>query len=84
MRIRRTMFSLSPLLLMTFGPAGCGLETSGAGQFRASFSNGHLDFPKHGGFGKTFQDAAGESLKDSQKTVYEPSLPPLEQGSRRD
>lgn len=84
MRVRRTMFSLSPLLLTTLGPAERGLEISGAGQFRASFTNGHLDIPKRGGFGKTFQDAAGESLKDSQKTMYGPSLPPIEQGNRRD
>ena len=62
MRVRRTMFSLSPLQLMNF-------RTAGLRQFRASFTNGHLDIPKRGGFGKTFQDAAGESLKDSQKTM---------------
>lgn len=64
MRVGRTMFSVSPLLLTNFGPAG--FEIAGAGQYR--ITNDHLDFPKLGGFGKAFQDAAGEFLVDSQKT----------------
>ena len=82
MRVRRTMFSLSPLLLTNCVLPGGSVEIPGAAQHRASFTNDHLDFPKRGGFGKTFQDAAGEFFKDSQKTVYGPSLPPIQQGSR--
>jgi len=69
MRVRRTMFSVSPLLLTNFGPPRSSFEIVGAGQYRTSITNGHLDFPKLGGFGKAFQDAAGEFFRDSQKTV---------------
>ena len=66
MRVGRTMFSVSPLLLTNLGPAGC--EIAGAGHYRTSITSDHLDFPKLGGFGKAFQDAAVEFLVDSQKT----------------
>lgn len=80
MRVRRTMFSLSLLLLMNFGLAGSSFD---AARYRALFTNGHLDFPKLGGFGKAFQVAAGEFLRDSRQPDRGPNLPPIEQGSRR-
>lgn len=83
MRIRRTMFSLSPLLLTNFGLPGSSFEIAGAGQCRTSITNDHLDFPKPGGFGRAFQDAAGEILSDSRQPDQGPNLPPIEQGSRR-
>ena len=69
MRVRRTVFSVSPLLLTNFGPSRSSLEIVRAGQYPTSITNDHLDFPKLSGFGKAFQDAAGEFLSDSQKTV---------------
>lgn len=83
MRVRRTMFSLSPLLRMNFAPSGSSFEIATKGQRRPSSTNDHLDFPKHGGFGKAFQDAAGEFLRDSRQPDHGPNLPPIEQGSRR-
>ena len=62
MRVRRTMFSLSPLLSTNFGLPGSSFEIARAGQCRASITNDHLDFPKLGGFGRAFQDAGGEFL----------------------
>jgi hypothetical protein len=52
MRVRRTMFSLSPLLLTNFGLLGSSFEISTEGQRRPSITNDHLDFPELGGFGK--------------------------------
>lgn len=83
MRIRRTMFSLSPLLRTNFAPPGISFEIAGARQYRTSITNDHLDFPKLGGFGKAFQDAAGEFLRDSRQPDQGPNLPPIEQGSRK-
>lgn len=74
MRVRRTMSSLSPLLLMNFGLRGSSSEIPDAARYRALFTNGHLDFPKLGGFGKAFQVAAGEFLRDSRQPDQGPIL----------
>jgi len=83
MRVRRTMFSVSPLLLTNFGPPRSSLELVRAGQYRTSITNDHLDFPKLGGFGKAFQDTAAEFLSDSRQPDQGPSLPPMQQRSRK-
>lgn len=77
MRVCGTMFAPSPLLLMNFGSAQCRLETPGTAHCRVYLTTGHLDFPKLGGFGQTFQDAGGELLEASLRTVQGPSLPPM-------
>jgi hypothetical protein len=83
MRIRRTMFSLSPLLRTNLAPPGISFEIAGAGQYRTSITNDHLDFPELGGFGKAFQDAAGEFLGDSRQPGPRADLAPIDQGSPR-
>ena len=83
MRVGRTVFSLSPLLLTNFALSRSNLEIAGAGRYRTSFTNDHLDFPELGGFGMAFQDAASEFLSDSRQPDHGPNLPPTEQGSRR-
>jgi len=83
MRVGRTVFSLSPLLLTNSALSRCSLEIAGAGRYRTSITNDHLDFPKLGGFGKAFQDAGGEFLSDSRQPDQGPNLPPMEQGSRK-
>ena len=77
MRVCGTMFAPSPLLPTNFGSAPCRLETPGSAHCRVYLTTGHLDFPKLGGFGQTFQDAGGEFLEALQKTVQGPSLPPM-------
>ena len=83
MRVRRAMFSL-PLLLPNFALPASSFEIAGAAQCRTSITNDHLDLPKLGGFGKAFQDAAGEFLRDSRQPDQGPNLTPIEQGSRRE
>ena len=74
MRVRRTMFSLSPLLLTNFMLPGSSFEIPAAAQYRTSVTNDHLDFPKLGGFGKAFQDAAGEFLRGSRQLDQGPNV----------
>lgn len=62
MRVRRTMFSLSPFCQRISGCQEAALRSREQGQCRASITNDHLDFPKLGGFGRAFQDAGGEFL----------------------
>ena len=83
MRIRSTMFSLSPLLLPNFALPESSLEIAGLGRTRPSVTNDHLDFPRFGGFGKAFQDAAGKFLSDSLQPDQGPTLPSMKQQSSK-
>jgi hypothetical protein len=83
MRVGRTVFSLSPLLLTNFALSRSRLEIAGAGSYRTLITNDHLDFPKLGGFGTAFQDAAGEFLRCSRQPDQGQSLPPMQQRSRK-